>query len=71
MHLIANSLTLYKELVNGGKLNSRVVSSGSVESESLTEKTTVVKDWMELKSSLIINSVVQSQKVLKWANGIM
>jgi hypothetical protein len=66
----ANSLTPIRVQVNGGKSNS-AETTGLTESESKTEETAAVTDYLEPKFSLTTNIVELSQGVLEMANGMM
>jgi hypothetical protein len=66
----ANSLILMLELANGGKSNS-VETTGLTESESKTEETAAVTDYLEPRCTLTTNTVVLSQVVPEMDNGMM
>jgi hypothetical protein len=66
----ANSLTPIRVQVNGGRSNS-TETTGLTESESKTEETAAVTDYLEPKFSLTTNIAELSQVVLEMANGMM
>jgi len=65
-----NSLTLVKELINGGKSYSLKLTR-LVESKFLIEKTVVEIDWQGREFILITNIVDLYQVVPKKGNGMM